>query len=55
MLRATPVTSETETMPPRPAACASLAAHNRRARSSRCGKSDLKRARIALISIIQQS
>src|SRR5262249_33786214 len=51
VLRAIPVASATAAMPPRPAACASLAATRRRSRSSRNGATASKRALIAAASI----
>ena len=55
VLRATPVASDTAATPPRPAACASVAANSRRARSSRCGASVSNRALIPALSIIQSA
>ena len=48
-----PVARDTAATPPRPAARASLAANNRRSRSSRNGESASKRAVIAAVSIMQ--
>jgi hypothetical protein len=55
VLRATPVALETAVMPPRPAARASLATNNRRARSFSRGESAAKRALTAMVSITRAS
>src|SRR4029077_14756683 len=51
---AIPVARQTATTPPRPAACASLAANKRRPRSSKNGTNASKRALIAETSITPQ-
>src|SRR5208337_3712401 len=53
VLRASPVTLDTAARPPHPAARASLAANNRRPRSSRFEPSASQRCRIARKSIMQ--
>ena len=52
VLRASPVTQETAARPPQPAARTSLAANNRRPRSSRFEPSASHRCRIACVSIM---
>jgi hypothetical protein len=52
VLRANPVTFETAARPPHPAARTSLAANNRRPRSSRFEPSASHRCRIASVSIM---
>ena len=55
VLRARPVTTETAARPPHPAARTSLAANNRRPRSSRLEPSASQRRRIARVSIIPRA